>query len=363
MRILSLGLDNSILKVDSALSRRIKKYSSLVDLYIVIVPEKRKKIVKFNSRAIFYGVNGYNKVITLINIYKLANRIIKNHKINIISVQDIYYLAFIAWILARTFNLGLEIQVHGFEKFTFLRKIIARFVLPRANSVRTVSQRLKKFLENEFNIRENRITVVPVYFKESSYERDIRLNLEKTTKDKFIFLTISRLVPVKNISLQIKALKSISGVSSRQIELWIVGSGPEQIKLEKLVNDFNLEKQVKFFGWQDKLDTFYRQADVFLLTSNSEGWGMVILEAASWSLPIIMTRVGCADEFIIHKKNGIIITPGSQKELEQAMIQLLNNEKLRFKLGRAAFKTLKDLPSEEEVLNLYKESWRRALVS
>ncbi len=361
MRILNLSLDKNILEKDSLPARRIKEYGNLVDKYFVIVPGPKNISLDLSSRVKIYGVKGKYKLFAFYLIFKKAWQIIKKHKIDIISVQDPYYLAILGFVLARAFNIGLEVQVHGFEKFTFLRKIIARFVLPRADSVRTVSQRLKRFLEDEFGIREDMITVVPVYFKKINNDKGI--DLEKIKKDKFIFLTISRIVPVKNIGLQIKALKNVTRVSNRQIELWIVGSGPEQTKLEKLVNDLNLEKQVKFFGWQDNLDNFYRQADVFLLTSNSEGWGMVILEAASWGLPIIMTRVGCADEFIIHKKNGIIITPGSQKELEQAMIEFLNNKKLRFELGKAAFKAFKDLPSEKEMLNLYKESWRRSLIS
>ncbi len=358
MRILNLSLDKNILKQDSFPARRIKKYGNLVDKYFVVVPTSQNISLDLSSRVRVYGIKGKYKLFAFFSIFKKAWQIIKKYKINIISIQDPYYLAILGLILARVFNLGLEIQVHGFEKFTFLRKIVARLVLPHANSVRTVSQRLKNFLRDEFGIREDKITVVPVYFKKTNNNR---IGLKQIKKDKFIFLTIGRLVPVKNIDLQIKALKNVIKTSNKQIELWIVGSGPEKIRLEKLVNELNLKKQVVFFGWRDSLDNFYRQANVFLLTSNSEGWGMVILEAASYGLPIIMTRVGCADEFIIHKKNGIIITPDNQKELEQAMIKLLNNKKLRFELGNAAFKSFKNLPSEEEILNLYKESWQKAL--
>ncbi len=363
MRILNLSLDKKILEKDSFPAHRIKKYGDLVDKYFVIIPASKNISFDLSLRVKIYGVRDKYKFFTLYLIFKKAWQIIKRNRVDIISVQDTYYLAILVFVLAHIFNIGLEVQVHGFEKFTFLREIVARFVLPRADSIRTVSHRLKKILEQEFGIREQKITVVPIYSQKPS-KKELDLDFRKTKdNNKFVFLTIGRLVPVKNISMQIKALKNVIDISDKQIELWIVGDGPERVKLQNITKDFGIEKQVKFFGWQDNLDNFYRQADVFLLTSNSEGWGMVILEAASWGLPIIMTRVGCADEFIIHNKHGIIIPVGHQKELIEAMLNLMNNEDLRFKLGQAAFEAFKDLPSEEEVLNLYKESWRKALGS
>jgi len=91
-----------------------------------------------------------------------------------------------------------------------------------------------------------------------------------------------------------------------QAELWIVGDGKQRQALKHEV-ETRLIASVKFQGWQDDLDKFYNQADAFLLTSNSEGWGMVVVEAASFGLPIIMTDVGLAGEVIKDGESGIVI--------------------------------------------------------
>ena len=90
-------------------------------------------------------------------------------------------------------------------------------------------------------------------------------------------------------------------------ELWIVGDGLERKKLELEIAKYKLENSVKLFGWQNNPDEFYSQADAFLLTSNYEGWGMVVIEAADYGLPIIMTDVGCAGELIENEKSGLVV--------------------------------------------------------
>ena len=188
MKILSLGLDNSILNKKSALVKRTVDYGNLVEKYCVVVPNKINCEIKLSEKVKAYGVKSVNKILGLINILKLAKQLIKQERFDIITVQDQYYLALIGFLLSKKFKIGLEIQVHGFEKYYGLRKLIAKFVLPRANAVRAVSQRLKKRLMDEFRVDEGRITVVPIYADTGNLKFEIG-NLGNEYRDKFIFLT------------------------------------------------------------------------------------------------------------------------------------------------------------------------------
>ena len=123
-----------------------------------------------------------------------------------------------------------------------------------------------------------------------------------------------------------------------------------------------LENNVKFLGWQNNPGEFYSQADTFLLTSYYEGWGMAVVEAVGHSLPIIMTDVGCAGELIKNGESGIVIPVNNQAKLEEAMMRLINDENLRKKLAEGAFSAIKNLPSKEETLALYKKSWEKAIL-
>lgn len=340
-----------MLEKNSHLARRVVGYGEIVDKYIVLVPAPKDEEKVLSNKVKVYGVGGRGKILKFLRVFNLAKKLLQGEDYDLITVQDQYYLAWLAWKLARQFKIGLEIQVHGFEKFFGWRKMIAKFVIPRADAIRVVSQRLKKQMIDDFGVKEEKITVVPIYV-----ERISHIAYRTSPDGKFIFLTVSRLVPVKNIEMQIRAFKNLE-LRFKNIELWIAGEGELREKLE--VETHN-HASVRFFGWQNDLGKFYSQADAFLLTSNYEGWGMVIIEAASFGLPIIMTDVGCAGEVIKDGESGIVIPVGGQKELEAAMRKIIEDEDLRQKLGEGAKKAVEELPSRGETLKLYLESWRKA---
>ncbi len=361
MKLLNLSLDNSILDNNSSSAKRIIEYGNLVEKYTVIVPNKENKKISLSEKVLAIGVGYAHKTMALFKIYKIVKKILNKEKYGVITVQDQYYLALIGFILSKKFKIGLEIQVHGFEKYYGLRKMIAKFVLPRADSIRVVSKRLKKQLINKFRVNEYKITVVPVYVNIKNYNLEIK---NYKINDKFIFLTVGRLVSVKNIKMQINAMANIvkklkSGkLKVKNLELWIVGDGKNSENLRNQSKKLKIEKNIKFFGWQNNLDKFYKQANVFLLTSNSEGWGMAVIEAGSYGLPIIMTDVGCAGEVIKDSESGIAIPIGDQKKLEEAMIKIIKDENLRKKLGENARQATINLPRKEQILELYKKSWK-----
>jgi len=352
MKILKISLDRN-----SKLAKRILEHGNLVDGLAVIVPHKDHKEVKLSEKVFVYGSGGSDKIFQLISVHRLARKILKRNKFDVITVQDQYYLGLIGWLLARKFKIGLELQIHGFEKYSGLRKMLAKFVIPKADAIRCVSQRLKKQLINDFRVKEEKITVVPIY---SELRTDNFKLKTKKEGDKFVFLTVSRLVAVKNIGLQIRAMAEVVK-KYPNVELWIIGDGPERKKLELKIKKLKLQNYIKLFGWQNSLDKFYSQADVFLLTSNSEGWGMAVVEAISCGVTIIMTDVGCAGELIENEKSGLVVPVNNQVKLEEAMIRIICDENLRKKLTEGAILAVKKLPSKEETLALYKQSWEKAI--
>lgn len=356
MKILSLSLDNSTLNKESRTGKRAIEYGRLVEKYTVIVPNKKKETLELSDRAKVYGITGRNKIFQLFNIYHQAQVILKSEKYNLITVQDTYYLALLGFVLARKNKIGLELQVRGFEKFDGIRKYLAFFVIPKADSIKTISQRLKKTLLREFKVKEDKIIVAPIYTE----IKNVQFIKKDNINDKFIFIYTGRLVEVKNIKMQIEAVKDIIKDFPR-IELWIVGDGPLRSNLETLSKELNIEDKVKFLGWRENLDEFYGQADVFLLTSNSEGWGKVVIEAGTFGLPIIMTDVGCAGEIIKDDESGIVIPVGDKARLKEAMIELIKDNNKRERLGVGARKEVEKRPSKEDILNLYLKSWEKAI--
>lgn len=352
MKILSIGLDDSFLDNKSALYRRLSLFEGVVDKYTVFSPAHKTETIKISGTAAGFGVGGANKIIKFLRLAKKVISEVKNDHYDLITVQDTYYLALLSLFIARIFGLPLEVQVHGFEKEYTWRKLIARYVLNEAQSIRVVSQRLKDELKDEFLLPDEKINILPIFIDQSGIiaKDDYRSGIP------FVFVWVGRLVEVKNAELAIKAIKLLKDESFKVV-LNIVGSGPCQNKLENLVKDLDVVDQVNFVGQVFNVGSYYQNADTFLLTSNREGWGMAVVEAASYGLPIIMTDVGLAGDVVKDNISGLIVPVGDTKALMTAMKKVIIDVDLREKLGRAAKIAVDILPNQEKAHLYYKKNW------
>jgi len=364
VNIIAFGLDKTVLNGQSKTAERIKLFGDYVERYTLIVPSNKKTTVNLSNSVTVYGSGGVNKFFQIIKVYFLVKSFfVKQNaiKYDLITVQDSHYLAFLAGIIASKFSIGFEIQIHGFEKNSGIRRFFLKNNLAKANNVRVVSERLKRELIKEFKINPEKITVVSIYTDISAHKCPERL-VENGSKKPFTFLTVSRLVKVKNIDLQIEAFAELKK-KYPNICLIIVGDGPEYNLLRKKIKAINkADQSIILAGWQKDVSKFYCEADVFLLSSNYEGWGMVVVEAASHELPIIMTDVGCAGELIQNDNNGIIVPVEGKIELLEAMERLILSKEDRERLGKSALEAISRLPSFGDTMLLYKQGWNKALV-
>ena len=361
MQVLMLSLDKGILETDSAVQRRLVALAEKTGEITVLVPGERDEKRLVSEHLTVYSFGGA-KIMQLWKMWRTGKRLLAFHlslltRVDLITVQDPYFLGLMGYFLSRRFAVPLEIQVHGFEKLRGLRAHLAKFVLLRAHMVRVVSERLKRELDLRFTIYDlgRKIYVLPIYTQISTPPGAFK---RKTVPYPFTFLTVGRLVPVKNIAMQIRALAKVAE-KIPHVRLRVVGDGPllESLKLE--VKSLKLEDKAIFEGYQKDLERYYEEADAFLLTSDSEGWGRVVLEAAAHKLPIIMTDVGLAREVIKNEENGLIIPIQDEDELARAMQEFLDKPELRACFGEAAFKTFKSLPSREAYIEKQIIAWKR----
>jgi glycosyltransferase involved in cell wall biosynthesis len=360
LSIVNFSLDPRIIDPHLVVAEQGRTFKNYVQKYTIIIPHSIDTEVRFTESSTAYGVGGNTKLIQLVRMYRKAVSLITHAHYDVLTVHDTYYVAFMGWCIARRYGLGFEIQVHGFEKFSGVRALLAKMLLPRADAIRVTSARLKHLLVTQFKIPEEKITIAPLFAETSenpSQPPAPKLMAQK--KNDFVFVTIARLVAVKNIALQIKAFKNLVA-QYPDTQLWIVGDGPERARLEKVAHDLAVADKVVFWGWQADPSVFYAHADSYVLSSDSEGWGLVILEAAGYRLPIIMTDVGCAGEFIKDGTNGLVVPPGDDVAFEAAMLRLRADAMLRQSLGQTAKDSLASLPSEEELIQRYVASWERA---
>lgn len=156
--------------------------------------------------------------------------------------------------------------------------------------------------------------------------------------NKITFLVLGKINQRKGIFDLLEAISELSINYQSKIELIIAGDG-EIKKAISLAEKLKIDSLITFPGWVDskQRDILLKQANVFILSSYNEGLPMALIEAMSWSLPVITTPVGGIPEIVSHKETGLLVNPGAIPELKTSIQTLIYDEPLRLKLGKAAY--------------------------
>jgi L-malate glycosyltransferase len=162
-------------------------------------------------------------------------------------------------------------------------------------------------------------------------------NIEKQpSKSGFTLLFVGRLQPVKNLPLLLNAFR-IALDSAPGLKMWMVGDGTERTALEKLAADLQLSGSVTFWGQQLDVAQFFSAADVFVMSSISEGLPVSLLQAFSLGLPAIVTDVGGMAEVVRSANAGMVIPNLNAPAMATAMLQMTANRTQRMQFASNAF--------------------------
>jgi glycosyltransferase involved in cell wall biosynthesis len=219
---------------------------------------------------------------------------------DVVTAQDPHLAGIIALLLARRYRVPLHIQVHTdvlstsygpFTPLNYLRQRIALFVLRRADRIRVVSLRIKQSIEQRFATKP--ITVLPIFVDIEQFAHadagDLAARFSKFSP-KLLF--VGRLEPEKNACL---ALRAFAAAAPESACLIVLGEGSERGTLESLARELGVASRV-FFEGAHAVAAYYALADLVLVTSHYEGYGLVIVEALASGTPVLATDVGIARE-------------------------------------------------------------------
>ena len=153
----------------------------------------------------------------------------------------------------------------------------------------------------------------------------------------------------------IETIMEISKKLPNDINLLIVGSGPESGKIKKLSETLD---NIHYLGYQTHENSIklIRGSDILIQPSLHEGISTTILESMACKIPIIATNVGGNQELIVHGKTGILIEPNASKELLDSIVQLYSDQTLKEKIIQDAFITVQNYDWQkigQQYLNLY----------
>lgn len=165
------------------------------------------------------------------------------------------------------------------------------------------------------------------------------LGIRKSSKPTIIYL--GRLKKYKKVSDVIKAFKIVKEVIL-DAKLWIVGTGEERKKLEKLAKDLKL-KDVTFWGFVSEEEKFnlLRKSWIYVICSEKEGFGISVIEANAVGTPAIGYKVSGLIDSIKDGYNGLLVENGNIQELSEKLIDVLSNTDLRETLSKNAIEWAK----------------------
>ena len=195
-----------------------------------------------------------------------------------------------------------------------------------------------------------------MYFKKALYipnalgeEKKFKNQLYKANssynKTKFVVGAMGRLVKKKGFEFLVKTCMEMDNV-----ELLIAGHGKEFHNLKNITNN---NESIKFLGWVENKDFFFKKIDVFCSSSFQEPFGLVIIEAMARGIPVISTNCNGPIDIIKNNKDGLLIEKNNKLELKNAITRLKDNVNLRSKLGLNAInKYKKEFTFEEYLKNI-----------
>jgi glycosyltransferase involved in cell wall biosynthesis len=153
----------------------------------------------------------------------------------------------------------------------------------------------------------------------------------KTNKD-LRFIAVTRLDAEKGNSGLIDIMSELSN-HTRQFRLTIVGDGPERGEVQKKISAYGLESLVVLLGARDDVPELLLEADAYITSSYGEAHSIAMLEAMSYALPVIASRVRGHVDMISDGVNGILFDLNDPKKAASNILQLINNDKLALRMG------------------------------
>lgn len=377
MKVIMLSGDPFILDQESNVRKRIIEYGTIIsELHIIIISKKipaNSTNCTIGDNIWIYPIQSTNRLLAMSRAIATGVNLIRKIKPqkdkDLITSQDPFELGLTAFFIAKLFNLPLQLQVHNDfadkhfiseSKASNLRKRIATFLLPRANGIRVVNPALKETLIKTMGIPDNKITLLPVFVDSNFFLKETaKFNLKDTYPGfSKIILMVGRLGKQKNYPLALKVLEDVLK-GNPKIGLVIIGEGVEELKLKRLVKNRGLSDSVIFAGRKNDMVSYYKGADIFLHTSNYEGYGMVFIEAASSGLPIVSTAVGVMQDVFVNDKSALITPINDKMGLVGSVNLLINDQETCKLLIDNAYKVINDhtYKDKAEYLERYKSSW------
>lgn len=252
---------------------------------------------------------------------------------------------------------GTDITLVGSERSFFE---ITKFSVEISDGITTVSDSLRKQTVEMFETKKP-IAVIPNFVDVNDFKPGVRHCSRRTfaSEDELILMHASNFRPVKRIPDVIEIFRRVR--EKVKTKLVLVGDGPEMSLAEHLIGQHGLNDEVMLLGNQDSIATILPVADLFVLPSQTESFGLSALEAMSCGVPALVSNTGGLPELVTHGVDGFLLPVGDVSAMSEAAIGLLSDKSKLAAMKEAARNTAVTRFSAERMVPLYEDYYLRVI--
>lgn len=298
----------------------------LIDLKLPYEPEAGllKKIWKFSKKAA--GLQGVCKQVNPDIIFSLTEGP------NLVVLANS--------ILGKVGKVIVDIQSPPREVYRGLNKLIYTWLIrnlyPKADVIIPLSKGVASELVDYYHVPKAKIRVIynPIDLEQISDLKCRPVKEYAFQEGVPVILTVGRLAAQKNQALLIRAFARV--LKRIQAHLLIIGSGPLENDLKCLADLHGIRDQVFFLGWQSNPYQYMYCSQVFVLSSDYEGFGNVIVEAMACGCPVISSNCNYGPSEILEDgRYGVLFPPGDEDALVEAICRILSDASVRKELSES----------------------------
>jgi N-acetyl-alpha-D-glucosaminyl L-malate synthase BshA len=229
-----------------------------------------------------------------------------------------------------------------------------RFGVLESDAVTAVSEWLRLKTLEQLGI-DREIAVIPNFIDPARYRADE----EQTMGAERLLVHVSNFRRVKRTGDVVAIFAKVA--ERLPARLLMVGDGPERAHAEERVRACGLEGRVDWLGNQDQVEDILRRADLFLLPSRQESFGLAALEALACGVPVIGTRAGGLPEVVIDGSCGVLREVGDVEGMAAAAVRLLEDEALHRRFARAGRRWAVERFDRARIVEQYRAVYERAV--
>jgi L-malate glycosyltransferase len=252
---------------------------------------------------------------------------------------------------------GTDVTLVGQDRSFFE---ITRFGIMQSDGVTAVSEFLRRMTLDEFQI-QNGIEVIHNFVDLHEYcpTRAFGDRSALAPAGHRILLHISNFRPVKRIMDVVRIFERVQ----REVPsvLLMLGDGPERSSAQALARRLGVGDRVRFLGTQESVEEIAGLADVFLLPSELESFGLSALEAMACCVPVVGSDAGGLPELVADGVSGYLLPVGDVEGMAARVLELLKDEPKRAAMGQAGRKRAETLFHADRIVTLYEKHYERVL--